>query len=204
MGRGRQRDSRASNSIAWGRRMSSADVRHHQRFPHTVALTSASHTPLPSPALPTHHCHHQCSLITRHTRCHSSLPSRPALSLPPCGTSLRTRTSLPTHTHPSRRVHVPVAADPVHFHLQQSSGHASYVRWSSVHRSFYRCVAIHGSNGVSVSENVAYADGGTNRRNNAAFPPLFSASLLIAGNSSLASPPQPPSRVCSKCPKCYY
>ena len=53
---------------------------------------------------------------------------------------------------------------PVHFHLMgdvsaadgTSSLPRAYVRFSSIHRSFYRCVSVHGTSHALVSENVAY------------------------------------------------
>lgn len=45
---------------------------------------------------------------------------------------------------------------PVHFHLLGGRGNASYVEDSAIHRSFYRCVTIHGTNGLRVSRNVAF------------------------------------------------
>ena len=45
---------------------------------------------------------------------------------------------------------------PVHFHLLDATCTDCYVKASSFHHSFYRCVAIHRTNGVQVSENVAY------------------------------------------------
>jgi hypothetical protein len=45
---------------------------------------------------------------------------------------------------------------PVHFHLLGDSCRDCYVKDSSFYRSFYRCISIHGTNGVTVSENVAY------------------------------------------------
>ena len=44
---------------------------------------------------------------------------------------------------------------PMHFHLLGDCA-GCYFRDSSVHRSFYRCVSIHGTNYVNVNENVAY------------------------------------------------
>jgi hypothetical protein len=44
---------------------------------------------------------------------------------------------------------------PMHFHLLGDCADC-YFRDSSVHRSFYRCVSIHGTNYVNVNENVAY------------------------------------------------
>ena len=45
---------------------------------------------------------------------------------------------------------------PLHFHLNGDTSRGSYLRGSSVHASFNRCVTIHGSNGVEVVDNVAY------------------------------------------------
>lgn len=45
---------------------------------------------------------------------------------------------------------------PIHFHLLDDSCTDCYVDASSFHHSFYRCVSIHGTNRVRVSENVAY------------------------------------------------
>jgi hypothetical protein len=44
---------------------------------------------------------------------------------------------------------------PMHFHLLGNCTDC-YFRDSSVHRSFYRCVSIHGTHFVEVSENVAF------------------------------------------------
>jgi hypothetical protein len=44
---------------------------------------------------------------------------------------------------------------PMHFHLLGDCADC-YFRDSSVHRSFYRCVSIHGTNYINVNENVAY------------------------------------------------
>ena len=45
---------------------------------------------------------------------------------------------------------------PMHFHLLQNSCPGCYFKDSSVHRSFYRCISIHGTNNIVVSENVAF------------------------------------------------
>ena len=45
---------------------------------------------------------------------------------------------------------------PMHFHLLGAGGASSYIRDSSIHRSYYRGVSIHGTHSVSVSRNVAY------------------------------------------------
>jgi len=45
---------------------------------------------------------------------------------------------------------------PMHFHLLEKGCSDCYFRDSSVHRSFYRCVSIHGTHNIIVSENVAY------------------------------------------------
>ena len=45
---------------------------------------------------------------------------------------------------------------PMHFHLLGESCSDCYFRDSSIHRSFYRCISIHGTHYTHVSENVAY------------------------------------------------
>jgi hypothetical protein len=45
---------------------------------------------------------------------------------------------------------------PMHFHLLGESCADCYFRDSSVHRSFYRCISVHGTHFLEVSENVAY------------------------------------------------
>jgi len=45
---------------------------------------------------------------------------------------------------------------PMHFHLLQNNCPGCYFKDSSVHRSFYRCISIHGTNNIVVSENVAF------------------------------------------------
>jgi cell surface hyaluronidase len=45
---------------------------------------------------------------------------------------------------------------PMHWHMMGDSSRGQYIRNSSVHDSFNRCVTIHGSNGVKVQNNVAY------------------------------------------------
>jgi len=45
---------------------------------------------------------------------------------------------------------------PMHFHVLGNGCPDCYFRSSSVHRSFYRCISIHGTNNVTLSENVAY------------------------------------------------
>jgi hypothetical protein len=44
---------------------------------------------------------------------------------------------------------------PIHFHMLEDCPNC-YFRDSSVHRSFYRCISVHGTNNMTVSENVAY------------------------------------------------
>ena len=48
-----------------------------------------------------------------------------------------------------------LARYPIHFHMLDECPHC-YVKDSSVHRSYYRCVTIHGTHSMAVSENVAY------------------------------------------------
>lgn len=45
---------------------------------------------------------------------------------------------------------------PMHFHLLGNGCPGCYFRDSSVHKSFYRCVSIHGTHNLTVTENVAY------------------------------------------------
>ncbi|MBA2665793.1 MAG: transmembrane domain-containing protein [Trueperaceae bacterium] len=45
---------------------------------------------------------------------------------------------------------------PVHFHLMGDEGRHAVLRGSSVHGSFNRCVALHGSNAVTVRDVAAY------------------------------------------------
>jgi hypothetical protein len=45
---------------------------------------------------------------------------------------------------------------PFHLHHVGAAGAQSYLRASSVHRSFYRCVTLHGTHNATISQNVAY------------------------------------------------
>jgi hypothetical protein len=45
---------------------------------------------------------------------------------------------------------------PMHFHMLGNTCEDCYFAHSSVHRSYYRCVTIHGTNSTTVTENVAY------------------------------------------------
>ena len=45
---------------------------------------------------------------------------------------------------------------PIHWHLVKDSGDGQYVTDSSFHRSYYKCVTLHGTNKVLASRNVAY------------------------------------------------
>ncbi len=45
---------------------------------------------------------------------------------------------------------------PIHWHLLGDLSRGQYVKNSSIHDSFNRCLTIHGSNGVQVISNVAY------------------------------------------------
>jgi len=40
---------------------------------------------------------------------------------------------------------------PMHFHLLENTCHDCYFRHSSVHRSYYRCVSIHGTHNMTVT-----------------------------------------------------
>lgn len=44
----------------------------------------------------------------------------------------------------------------MHFHVLGDLCPGCYLKDSSIHESYYRCISIHGTNGVTVSENVAY------------------------------------------------
>lgn len=45
---------------------------------------------------------------------------------------------------------------PFHFHVLGNGCPGCYLKDSSIHRSFYRCISVHGTNQTTVSENVAY------------------------------------------------
>ncbi len=45
---------------------------------------------------------------------------------------------------------------PVHFHLMGDAGAGSFVRNSSLHQLFNRCITVHGTNDVLLSGNAAY------------------------------------------------
>ena len=46
---------------------------------------------------------------------------------------------------------------PLHFHLMGEDGGArSFMRDCAVHRSYYRCISIHGTSNATISQNVAY------------------------------------------------
>ena len=49
-----------------------------------------------------------------------------------------------------------LARYPFHLHLLNASGPASFITDSSIWRSYYRCVSIHGTSGSLVSANVAH------------------------------------------------
>ena len=45
---------------------------------------------------------------------------------------------------------------PVHFHLMGDDGYGSFIRNTSLHHLFNRCVTIHGTNGILLQDNAAY------------------------------------------------
>ena len=45
---------------------------------------------------------------------------------------------------------------PFHWHMLGNGCEDCYFRDNSIHRSFYRCISIHGTHNTTVSENVAY------------------------------------------------
>mmetsp|Transcript_4538 Transcript_4538/g.8387 ORF Transcript_4538/g.8387 Transcript_4538/m.8387 type:complete len:133 (+) Transcript_4538:2553-2951(+) len=44
----------------------------------------------------------------------------------------------------------------IHFHILGDNCPGCYFKDSSVHESYYRCISVHATNGITVSENVAY------------------------------------------------
>jgi hypothetical protein len=62
--------------------------------------------------------------------------------------------SLSIHVHLPHRT-VLSHAQPIHFHLLGECPDC-YFKDSSVHKSFYRCISIHGTHQMTASENVAY------------------------------------------------
>lgn len=49
-----------------------------------------------------------------------------------------------------------MARYPMHFHMLGNGCPGCYLRDSSIHESYFRCISIHGTNGIEVSENVAF------------------------------------------------
>jgi hypothetical protein len=45
---------------------------------------------------------------------------------------------------------------PIHYHVLANNCSDCYFTDSSVHESYYRCISIHGTHNLTVSENVAY------------------------------------------------
>lgn len=45
---------------------------------------------------------------------------------------------------------------PMHFHIIGNECSNCYIRNSSVHRSFYHCVSIHGTHNITVTKHVGY------------------------------------------------
>ncbi|KAJ3285678.1 Fibrocystin-L [Rhizoclosmatium sp. JEL0117] len=45
---------------------------------------------------------------------------------------------------------------PYHIHQAGQNGINSYLKSSSIHQSFFRCMSVHGSHNVTISNNVAY------------------------------------------------
>ncbi|KAI9334736.1 G8 domain-containing protein [Obelidium mucronatum] len=45
---------------------------------------------------------------------------------------------------------------PYHIHMAKDNGRNSYLDSSSIHQSFFRCMSIHGSSNVTISNNVAF------------------------------------------------
>jgi hypothetical protein len=45
---------------------------------------------------------------------------------------------------------------PLHMHLMGNAGLNSYITGSSIHETYYRCAVLHGTNGATLDDNVAY------------------------------------------------
>ena len=45
---------------------------------------------------------------------------------------------------------------PIHFHMQGESGKGSYLKDSSIHHAFNRCVTVHGTNRLEIKNNAAF------------------------------------------------
>ena len=52
--------------------------------------------------------------------------------------------------------HLELARYPIHWHLVGDGGKGQYVKNSSIHDTFNRCVTVHGSNDLRVENNVTY------------------------------------------------
>jgi cell surface hyaluronidase len=45
---------------------------------------------------------------------------------------------------------------PIHFHMQGEAGKGSYLKDSSIHHAFNRCVTVHGTNTLEIKNNAAF------------------------------------------------
>jgi cell surface hyaluronidase len=45
---------------------------------------------------------------------------------------------------------------PIHFHMQGEAGNGSYLKDSSIHHAFNRCVTVHGTNKLEIKNNAAF------------------------------------------------
>jgi cell surface hyaluronidase len=45
---------------------------------------------------------------------------------------------------------------PIHFHMQGDAGQGSYLKDSSIHHAFNRCVTVHGTNKLEIKNNAAF------------------------------------------------
>jgi hypothetical protein len=45
---------------------------------------------------------------------------------------------------------------PFHFNVLGNNCPGCYLKDSSIHRSFYRCVSVHGTHNLTITENVGY------------------------------------------------
>ncbi|KAJ3232656.1 Fibrocystin-L [Chytriomyces hyalinus] len=46
---------------------------------------------------------------------------------------------------------------PYHIHMAKDNGRNSYLKYSAIRNSFFRCMSVHGSSNVTISQNVAFS-----------------------------------------------
>lgn len=85
---------------------------------------------------------------------------------------------------------------PMHFHVLGDSCVGCYFRDSSIHESYYRCISIHGTNNLLVSENVGYditgycyyLEDGVEENNTLSYN--LAAHIHFIGNPAIGGPQQ--------------